>query len=605
VPSFPRLGKTDGGSDLFKGLPPAPSSVLNPSLNPSSKPSLNPSSKPSLNPSSKPSLNPSSKPSLNPSSLPASNLAAPGLSSGSGLAAPSLNLSGKEGGSGLAAPGFDPSLSFSMEGAKEVVVPLLTDLQSAKDFLSNAPNSSLFDQSTQKVGRGFLPTSDPSNYPGYRSLYDLGIPTPKLDPLSILNSKIEKESLTRQLNDYLKTNASSLGSPMSVGELGIEPTLANLRTLAQQLNLNGLAQSGSGLANSGSLGTSADILLNGATDLFGSQGGAELPIVGGTVPVTVVNDNLPLSLASPNFDGIKSLASPNFKDMTFKDMTFKDMTFKDMPFKDMPSLASPNFSSLNLDSLLGANNSAPNLGLAKAPGAGMGGLAKFMPYIGAAFTAFSLISGILSGIRNARKQREERLRDEYKARESFARNNDNFYLKRESGAYDTKNLADYEKRFSTGDLSVAGRYEKGGIVKDLNSAVSYEQKSFQEQAANLLQKEGSKGRLIVASLGERVLTEDENKWYEQAKRTGALSLIESNSANFKSGGIIGSESKLSSLSSLSARNSSSSKSLTLNAPTTINIHGALDYDSFKRSRSEIEAEQAAAQRTLNRRVLGS
>jgi hypothetical protein len=120
-----------------------------------------------------------------------------------------------------------------------------------------------------------------------------------------------------------------------------------------------------------------------------------------------------------------------------------------------------------------------------------------------------------------------------------------------------------------------------------------------------MQAEGSKAKVVVASVGEQILTEREAKAYNTLKSSGALSLVESqgqNQARFATGGVIGSLRLPSAAGPLRGREY---RAQNLSTANTFVFNGVQDFNSFKRSQSAITAEQAVAQRRANRKEFGS
>lgn len=172
-----------------------------------------------------------------------------------------------------------------------------------------------------------------------------------------------------------------------------------------------------------------------------------------------------------------------------------------------------------------------------------------------------------------------------------------FYNKRESGDFGR-----YKGYDNVGykDSQLAGRYALGGIIPPSGSS------SHSDRIKDLLQAEGPKGRVIVASVGERVLTAKQNDIYEQAAQSGALDLVNSgNQARFATGGVVGGgASALRRAAASPATGSGPTYTPPTSFSTQVFISGVKDMDSFRKSSSELHATQARQQRSAQRKSLG-
>jgi tape measure domain-containing protein len=534
----------------------------------------------------------------------------------------------------------------------------IDSLSSAMDYLKGASNAALGGLNNGQIGRGMMPQNvSPENMQGFQTLYEMGGATPPLDPAKNLMRKLETETLRKQIEGILKTKSEGLGitAPMTIGEMGVNPSLENLKSILEKLGGggSGLGSSplslGAGMLPSGVPNAATSIINSGffdnnptpamgalgsVTSAIGSLFGADTT-AGNPMPVVVTNaDELKPDQMSQLYKGFGqeqqgsglaallgaggSLAGAKFG--TTPNMLGGDsmgaMSALAGAFSGggaggsgIMSLLGGGGAGGGLMSLFGGGGAAAGASGAAtgAMGAATGASAAFPPLM-AAMMGLQLVFSIFSAIRAAKKRRQQEKRDEATAKEQFGRNNDNFYLKRESGAYSTKNLSDYEKRYSTGDMDVAGRYAGGGLISDTHTtSVNPAHADLQENLAGLLQAEGKDGRVIVASVGETILTKKQTDLLDTAQRSGALDLIGSGSGQgrFADGGIVGSSRMANLKASSGSRGPDASSGTTnLHAPTTINIQGVKDYDSFKRSESELSAKTSANQTSQSRRLLG-
>jgi tape measure domain-containing protein len=164
----------------------------------------------------------------------------------------------------------------------------------------------------------------------------------------------------------------------------------------------------------------------------------------------------------------------------------------------------------------------------------------------------------------------------------------------------SKNKVNYD--FSTGD--VAGRFALGGLVGLDGQDETGQHLSAPEKLNQLLDKEGPNGRVVVASVGERILNIDETKKWAMLSKSGALDLVESDKqAHFKTGGIIGSGLGGNASAFDSAKTNRDRRVQEINNNGNVVINGVKDYDSFKRNKAAIEQAQASGQTRSSRRLL--
>jgi len=170
-----------------------------------------------------------------------------------------------------------------------------------------------------------------------------------------------------------------------------------------------------------------------------------------------------------------------------------------------------------------------------------------------------------------------------------------FYNKREAGGYGDYKGSNNVKYL---DSSIAGRYATGGLIGDVDKVP--------DKLSSLLQAEGPKGRVIVASVGERVLTADQNAVYEQAAASGALSLVGAESGlqqRFATGGVVGQSHRTLNQAGNNKPSEVPRGERMRTYSTEIHVHGVKDMDSFRKSSSELQAQQIRAQRAADRKLL--
>jgi hypothetical protein len=114
-----------------------------------------------------------------------------------------------------------------------------------------------------------------------------------------------------------------------------------------------------------------------------------------------------------------------------------------------------------------------------------------------------------------------------------------------------------------------------------------------------LKAEGSNARVVVAHTGERMLSAKtgDAQAFSQLEKSGAWDEIRKGTF-YSQGGVVGGIGQSASRSVSSTRNTTHSQS---NANVNLNLYGASDYDSFKKSSSQVHAELGRMIRQADRR----